>query len=125
MLIKIDLLTLISEKDLVTAYFFDKDNKIILAQNYFDQRQPNLKSLYDLICALEAEVLYIELGKEGNEAQLHLLNKDREVVKIEISLKTALCFSGVYEYPIFIQHELLYKDGIMVTKELIEGTLGY
>lgn len=125
MLIKIDLLTLISEKKLVTAYFFDKDNKIILAQNYWDQKQSNLKSLHSLICALEAEVLYIELSQEGSEAQLHLLNKDREVVKIEISLKTALYFSGFYEYPIFIQHELLYKDGIMVTKKLIEDTLRY
>lgn len=125
MLIKINLLTLVSEKKLVTAYFFDKDNKIILAQNYFDQRQSNLKSLYDLICALEAEVLYIELGQKGDGARLHLLNKDREVVKVEISLKTALCFSGVYEYPIFIQHDLLYKEGIVVTKELIEDTLRY
>ncbi len=125
MLIKINLLTLISEKRFVTAYFFDKDSKIVLAQNYFDQKQSDLESLHNLICILEAEVLYIELGQEGDEAQLHLLNKDGEVVKTKISLKTAICFSRLYEYPIFIQHELLYKDGIMVTKKLIEDTLRY
>lgn len=128
MLIKIDLLTLISEKELVTAYFIDKNTKIILSQNFLDQKssgEADLKLFRRLVDILEAEILYVELGNAETETRLHLLTKDKNLEKIELPLKTAVSFAGFYGCPIFVQHELLYKEGIMVTKELIEDTLQY
>jgi hypothetical protein len=127
MLIKIELLTLISEQELVTAYFFERENKIILTQNFYndkDIKETNIKMLRELIKVLDAEILYIEIGEE-NTGWMHLLTKDKNVAKIEVSLKVGICFAGLYDLPIFTQHEFLYKDGIEVTKELIEDTLRY
>jgi hypothetical protein len=75
-----------------------------------------------ILNSLRAEILCFEIN-EDNDGFIHVITKDKDFTKITASIKNVIKLSTYTKIPIFIEHETLFKDGIMVTKELIEDTL--
>jgi bifunctional DNase/RNase len=140
MLIKINLLAVIPNIDRYTAYFFQKEELIILPieinENFADsllraghKTESIRPSVYDtikrIVSSLEGKIdsVAIYLFKNDIYYSYISLERKRERIEIDCGLRDALCLALYTNTDIYIEKKILKECGIKITKSLLERSL--
>jgi bifunctional DNase/RNase len=125
----IEHLTTIPSEEMLTFYFYCRDQKVLLPieTKYKPiQSDPDtMDTMRRVLCALESRVTGIKIYHHQQNVYytyLEILKKD-EFVDINIDLYDAIQAARMFEAPILIKDDILQESGLKITKELIEEAL--
>ena len=142
MLTKIELIaTIQNNPETYTLYFFQKKDKVILPiklpsseiENLFQvskEYKNSIPTVYDtfkrLIGCLEAALASITIYRFEQDIYYTYLNvnKDRNFLEINSGFTDAIAIAEKCNVPVFIDKNLLHKNGIKITNKLLKEALG-
>ena len=124
MLVKIELLIVFAEAGVGTAYFFDRENKIVLPHTYtLDDTHKSADKVAGLIQSLGAKPLLAELDPRADSVVLNIITSDQRIIKMGVTGQIGIYLAQTSGIPLFIDQEILAEEGILITQKFIEEML--
>lgn len=122
MLIRIEIIAIISAINCINVYFYEKNSKFIMPvtfRNWY-KFSDTLFEKFNSLTTQGIKVLNIKIIK--NRCYLTFLTKNK-VKSLEINYQVGILVAQRYELPVFTNLETLNKEGIKITKQMIEHAL--